>query len=93
MRWIFVLLLIFFLGLQYRLWVGEGSWAHIVTLEKKIANQEEVNGHLVQRNKSLEIEIFGLKNGLESVEERARSDLGLIKEGETFYLLVDENKQ
>jgi cell division protein FtsB len=93
MRWILVLLIIFFFGLQYRLGVGEGSWAHIVSLEKKIADQKDVNKQLVQRNKFLEIEILGLKNGRESVEERARSDLGLVKKGETFYLLVDKNKQ
>jgi cell division protein FtsB len=93
MRWIVVLLVVFFFGLQYRLWVGEGSWAHIVSLEKKISDQKDINERLVQRNKVLEIEILGLKNGKESVEERARLDLGLVKKGETFYLLVDKNKQ
>lgn len=93
MRWILVLLVFFFFSLQYRLWVGEGSWAQIVSLEKKIADQKNVNERLVQRNELLEIEILGLKNGKESVEERARSDLGLVKKGETFYLLVDKNKQ
>lgn len=93
MRGILVLLVLMLLGLQYRLWFGQGSWEQIVSLEREIAQQQAINGRLKNRNKLLENEVRDLKNGLESVEERARTELGLIKQGETFYLLIDkENK-
>ena len=92
MRWILILLLLFLFGLQYRLWMGSGSWEQIVSLDREIKQQTRVNERLSNRNKLLDVEVQDLKNGLESVEERARSDLGLIKEGETFYLMLDEEK-
>ena len=92
MRWIIILLIVFFIGLQYRLWFGEGSWEQIVFLQRQMEDQSLVNQRLQDRNKVLENEVRDLKSGLDSVEERARSDLGLIKEGETFYLLIDEEK-
>lgn len=92
MRWILILLLMFFAGLQYRLWIGAGSWEQITQLERDIKQQTMINQQLRDRNRVLESEVRDLKNGLESVEERARSELGLIKEGETFYLLFDQGK-
>lgn len=92
MRWILILLLMFFAGLQYRLWIGAGSWEQITQLERDIEKQTDINQNLRDRNRVLEHEVRDLKNGLESVEERARSELGLIKEGETFYLLFDQGK-
>ena len=92
MRWILILLLLFFFGLQYRLWLGAGSWEQIVSLERDIEQQTQINDLLDNRNQLLDAEVKDLKNGLDSVEERARSDLGLIKEGETFYLLLDKEK-
>ncbi|MEH6559320.1 MAG: cell division protein FtsB [Oceanicoccus sp.] len=93
MRWILILLLLVLAGLQYRLWFGDGSWEQIVYLEREIERQKLVNQGLSDRNKILENEVRDLKNGLGSVEERARSELGLIKDGETFYLLIEEDKQ
>ena len=92
MRWIIILLIVFFIGLQYRLWFGEGSWEQIVFLQRQMEDQSLINQRLQDRNKVLENEVRDLKSGLDSVEERARSDLGLIKEGETFFLLIDEEK-
>jgi cell division protein FtsB len=93
MRWILVLLLLLLFGLQARLWVGQGSWEQIVSLQREIERQTIINDRLQERNNVLEKEVRDLKSGLESIEERARSDLGLIKQGETFYLLIeDENK-
>jgi len=93
MRWLLIALLILLLGLQYRLWIGQGSWAEIVALEKSLEQQSEINEQLKARNNKLEKEVHDLKNGLESVEERARKELGLIKKGETFYLFIDEKQQ
>jgi cell division protein FtsB len=91
MRWLLLLLLILLAGLQYRLWIGQGSWAEIVALERALEEQEVINERLRQRNKVLEIEVRALKNGTDSVEERARSELGLIKEDETFFLIIDKD--
>jgi cell division protein FtsB len=92
MRWILTLLLLLLAGLQYRLWVGQGSWEQIVSLQRQIEQQQSLNQQLQNRNMVLENEVRDLKKGLGSVEARARSELGLIKPGETFYLLVDEEK-
>ena len=93
MRWIMILLLLVLAGLQYRLWFGSGSWEQIVYLQREIEQQKLVNQGLSDRNAILENEVRDLKNGMGSIEERARSELGLIKDGETFYLLVDEDRQ
>ncbi len=92
MRWIIVVLLIFLVGLQYRLWIGPGSWEEIVQLEREIDTQQTINQRLQDRNQVLEHEVHSLKNGLDSVEERARTELGLIKEGETFFLIKKEKE-
>ena len=93
MRWLVFLLVSLLLGLQYRLWFGAGSWADIVSLERLLAEQLVVNQALKARNDELEQEVYGLKNGVESIEARARSELGLIKEGETFYLFINDSKK
>jgi len=59
-------------------------------LEVELEAQHNVNEDLAERNRLLEIEVLDLKNGLEAVEERARSELGMIKDGEVFYLLIEK---
>lgn len=90
-RLLYLLLLILAL-LQYRLWIGAGSWEQIVSLNREIEEQSEVNSQLQSRNQRLVGEVESLKEGLDSVEERARNEMGLVKEGETFYQIVDEKK-
>ena len=90
MRWLNIILVVMVVGLQYRLWVGPGSWAQIALLEREIKGQLEQNDHLVARNQRLGGEVLSLKSGNEAIEEHARSDLGMIKRGETFYLVVDQ---
>lgn len=90
MKWCLAILLLVLLQLQYRLWVGEGSFAHINELKNGIAEQRAVNRRLRSRNDMLELEINGLKNGLTGIEAKARSELGMIKEGETFYMFVEK---
>lgn len=89
MRWLLLVLILLLAGLQYRLWFGAGSWADIVALQHQLAQQQQVNEALKARNEVLEKDVYSLKNNLEAVEERARSELGLIKKGETFYLFLD----
>ncbi|MBT3736674.1 septum formation initiator family protein [Pseudomonadales bacterium] len=85
-------LLIVLMGLQSRLWLGEGSFAHVNTLQAKVSRKVAENSVKVQRNKILRAEIIELKRGLESIEEKARSEFGLIKEGETFFLLIEDDQ-
>lgn len=91
MKWLIAILIVLLLGLQYRLWVGEGSIAHRIELQEQIEQQQAENELLKLRNDRLAIEIEALKNGTAGVEERAREELGLIKEDETFFMVIEEN--
>ncbi|MFN3885101.1 MAG: cell division protein FtsB [Rhodocyclaceae bacterium] len=79
--WVLVVLLIL---LQYPLWLGKGGLIRVWELERQLADQREINQGLEARNAALEAEVRDLKSGLEAIEERARYELGLIKEGEVF---------
>lgn len=87
--WLFVVLLLLLGGLQYRLWVGEGSLAQVTGLNKQTAEQKGENRRLLERNRILEAEVNELKQGMETVEERARHELGMVKEGETLFQLTE----
>jgi len=86
--WAFMVVLI--LLLQVRLWIGEGSFAQVWTLEKSIAEQREENAELATRNERLYAEVRNLRNEQGAVEERARMNLGLIRDDETFFLVVEQ---
>ncbi|WP_026146531.1 cell division protein FtsB [Zestomonas thermotolerans] len=87
--WLFVVLILLLAGLQYRLWVGDGSLAQVNSLQQQIAEQQGENERLLERNRILEAEVMELKKGMETVEERARHELGMVKEGETLYLITE----
>ncbi len=89
-RALFWLLLMAFVFLQLRLWTGDGSLAEVWQLRGEIDKQQQENYVLSERNRRLTAEVKDLKEGLEAVEERARSQLGMIKKDETFYLIIDE---
>ena len=80
------------LWLQVRIWVGKGSLAEVSALEARVHRQEAINETRAQRNKVLRAEVIDLKNGVAAIEEKARSEFGLVKQGETFFLLVDQDK-
>lgn len=88
-NWLFVVLILLLAGLQYRLWVGDGSLAQVAQLKQQIADQHGENEQLQERNRILEAEVLELKSGMETVEERARQELGMLKEGETLYQLAE----
>lgn len=92
MRWLLAGLVALLLVLQYRLWIAEGSLAEKHRLEQQVREQGEVNARLRERNAVLEREVLELQSGNESVEQRAREQLGLIREGEVFYQFVEEGK-
>src|SRR5690606_42106822 len=84
-----VALVLVLAGVQYQRWVGEGSLAQVAELKRQIAEQEGENERLLERNRILEAEVIELKKGMETVEERARHELGMVKEGETLYQLAE----
>jgi len=92
LRTLFGILLLIFVVLQYRLWVGQGSLAEVAQLKTQIVQQEQQLEQMRERNNLLRAEVSDLKHGLEAVEARARSELGMIKQGETFYQIVKPNK-
>jgi len=92
MKWFWILLLLILIGLQSRLWIGEGSLAEFWLLEEKIEKQQIHNRLLEERNAVLKAEVADLKQGMEAIEERARSELGMIKQDETFYQILDSPK-
>ncbi len=83
---LFVILLIL---LQYRLWFGNGSLTEVHHLQDQISKVEQENISLKERNLSLAAEVHDLKEGHDAIEERARSEMGMIKYDETFYQIVD----
>ena len=87
MKWLWVVALLLLAGLQYRLRIGEGSLAQVAQLKQEIAEQARINEQLLERNRVLTAEVRELKQGLETVEERARHELGMIREGETLFQL------
>lgn len=84
-----MLLLALLAWLQYRLWFGNGGEREVVALQAQVQQQARDNAGLKQRNDALAAEVEDLKSGEAAVEERARSELGMIKPGETFYRVVD----
>lgn len=90
MRWLALGLLLLLLLLQYRLWFAEGSLAELHRLQAEVAQQQALNETLRVRNDLLSEEVVELQQGLETVEERARRDLGMIREGEVYYQVVEE---
>lgn len=92
MRVAVAVLLALFLLLQYDLWVGEGSLATVWRLQSAVEEQRRENAVLAERNRSLDAEVTDLKQGLDAVEERVRSELGMVREGETFYRIVEAEK-
>ncbi len=92
MKWLLAVLLILFIGLQYRLWRGEGSFSQASKLERNVQQQQAENDRMRERNRILEVEVNDLKGGADSVEERARNDIGMIKKDETFFMIPAKKK-
>ncbi len=88
MRLLIIILIIVFMGLQYRLWFGDGSLSEVVQLSAELELQKQKMLELEERNRKLEAEVLDLQRGLDAYEEKARNDLGMIKKGETFFQIV-----
>ena len=81
-----------FLVLQYQFWIGNGGLVDAYSLQTRVQLQKTVNTKLTERNKALLGEVLDLKRGYDAIEERGRTDLGLVKAGETFYQVVDARR-
>jgi len=92
MRGLVVFLSALILLLQYPLWFSDNSLPDAWKLRATIEAQVEENRQLAERNRLLDAEVKNLKKGLEVIEEKARYDLGLIKEGETFFQLIEQTQ-
>ena len=93
MRWLLIALVGLLAILQYRLWFAEGSLAEQHRLELLVEQQAVVNEELAERNAVLEREVLELKSGNRGVEQRAREQLGLVREGETYFHVLEKSEQ
>ncbi|MCP4471257.1 MAG: cell division protein FtsB [Gammaproteobacteria bacterium] len=88
MKILIIFLILLLIGLQYKLWFGDGSLSEVVQLSRELEIQKQKLQVLEERNRILEAQVLDLQNGLDAFEEKARNDLGMIKQGETFIQLI-----
>ncbi|MDS1140989.1 cell division protein FtsB [Pusillimonas sp. SM2304] len=88
MRLLFIVLALLTVITQYPLWWGKGGWLRVQELQRKVASQQETNEALLARNNALQAEVQDLKSGTAAIEERARAELGMIKEGEVYVQIL-----
>ena len=92
MRIFIGILILLFVWLQYKLWYTDGGLLELWDLKHAITEQQNTNAALEAKNKVLAAEVEDLKLGIAAIEERARDELGMIKENETFYQIVNDGK-
>lgn len=90
MRLLVLVLALLTLITQYPLWWGKGGWLRVQDLQAQIATQQEANQVLAARNNALLAEVQDLKSGKQAVEERARGELGMVREGEYFVQILPD---
>ena len=88
MKWLLGVLIVVLVYLQYSLWIGECSFSNLAQLQSEIEKQSGENARLEERNRLLIAEVMALRNDSDALEERARNDLGMIKKGETFFMVL-----
>ncbi|BBI99236.1 cell division protein FtsB [Ferrigenium kumadai] len=88
MRAVTLILAALLLLLQYPLWLGKGSWLKVWDLNRQVEEQRQTNQQTQARNALLDAEVRDLKQGTEAVEERARSELGMVKRDEVFFQFI-----
>jgi cell division protein FtsB len=89
MRILAVILAVCIVSLQWPLWVGKGSWLKVWQIESQVTAQKTQNAKLTSRNDALDAEVRDLKTGTDAIEERARNELGMIRQDEVFYQILD----
>jgi cell division protein FtsB len=88
MRIVTLILFVVLILLQFKLWLGEGGYTEVKRLQLRVDAQRQQNDEMLQRNAQLQAEVEDLRDRLDAVEERARNELGLIKQDEKFYQVV-----
>ena len=91
MRWISLILAALLLLLQYPLWLGKGGWLKVWELRQQVEVQKQINQKTQSRNAVLDAEVRDLKQGTEAIEERARSELGMVKPNEVFFQIIGDH--
>jgi cell division protein FtsB len=86
-RWLALVLLALIVALQYPMWLGKGGWLQVRMYDRQVAQQQEANATLAARNAALDADVRDLKTGFEAIEERARAELGMIRQDEVFFQL------
>jgi cell division protein FtsB len=89
MRWLTLSLAALAVLIQYPLWLGKGGWLRVRDVDQQIAAQREINTRLKVRNAALDAEVRDLKQGVEAIEERARSELGMVRQDEIFFHVLE----
>ena len=92
MKFLTVLFVILIILIQFPLWFSRGGWLNVFDLNNKYQNQKEINQELEKQNDALRAEVNDLKKGTDAIEERARDELGMIKEGEIFFEIINTEK-
>jgi cell division protein FtsB len=85
LRWLALLFAVLIVALQYPMWLGKGGWLQVRETDRQLAAQREENLKLKARNEGLDADVRDLKTGSEAIEERARSELGMIRNDEVFF--------
>jgi cell division protein FtsB len=91
MRWLSVALVALVVLLQYPLWLGKGGWLRVWDVDRQLQQQKEGNRKLEVRNAGLDAEVRDLKQGYEAIEERARFELGMVKQDEIFVQIPEKS--
>ena len=92
MRWLSVVLVALVVLLQYPLWLGKGGWLRVWDVDHQLQQQKETNRKLELRNAGLDAEVRDLKQGYDAIEERARFELGMIKQDEVFVQIPEKSR-
>ena len=93
MRWLAFIFVALIVALQYPMWLGKGGWLQVRETDRQMALQREANAKLKLRNDALDADVRDLKTGFEAIEERARSELGMVKQDEVFFQLQQVAEQ
>jgi cell division protein FtsB len=85
MRWLALAFAVLIVVIQYPMWLGKGGWLQVREYDRQLTAQREANAKLKTRNDALDAEVRDLKTGFEAIEERARAELGMIRQDEVFF--------
>jgi cell division protein FtsB len=92
-RWLALVLVVLIAALQYPMWLGKGGWLQVRELERQLGSQRQANAALKARNDRLDADVRDLKTGFEAIEERARAELGMVRQDEVFFQLQNSGSR